>query len=301
MGIATRTKNCLDLSLPSILWKPIVCIRLDRTDLEAVDKRCCQYLDAIADIGKNNSAKLNEENFNEYIFETFTAQSSDGRIVELKAGGKDIPVTWRNRMEFCTLIEQFRLNEFKLQTEAIIRGIAAVVPIQLLYLFTWHEIELCVCGRPGIDLRLLKKHTRYCGVSPTERHIVFFWKVLETFTPEQLTLFIRFVWGRSRLPAANELYTHQFQLQSFTRAMSGFNEQLAPDDFLPQAQTCFFSLALPRYSSPEILKQKLLYAITTCRDIDADFVVPDQGERVMGALDDGDEEETGFNSRYHMT
>lgn len=36
-------------------------------DLEAVDKRCCQYLDAIANNGKN-SAKLSPEAFNEYLY-----------------------------------------------------------------------------------------------------------------------------------------------------------------------------------------------------------------------------------------
>lgn len=101
----------------------------------------------------------------------------------------------------------------------------------------------------------------------------------------------RFVWGRSKLPSPNEFYTAQFQLQSFSREYSSEhhnnnsnsnnsnnknNNNNDPDDFLPEAQTCFFSLALPRYSSPEVMKQKLLYAITTCRDIDADFLVPDQ-------------------------
>ena len=138
-------------------------------------------------------------------------------------------------------------------------------------------------GRAGVDLRLLRKHTRYCGVSPNERHIITFWKVLETFTPEELTLFIRypsrlslpslflppfpsaavplhshlpysannfliffffrFVWGRSKLPSPNEFYTAQFQLQSFSREIS--NENRDPDVFLPEAQTY-----APPYISP---------------------------------------------------
>lgn len=130
-------------------------------------------------------------------------------------------------MEFCTLAEQHRLNEFKLQIEAIMRGVSSVIPIQLLYLCTWQELELRAVGRAGVDLRLLRKHTRYCGVSPNERHVLMFWKVLETFTPEELTLFIRFVWGRSKLPSPNEFYTAQFQLQSFSREMSTENPRIA--------------------------------------------------------------------------
>ncbi len=43
-----------------------------------------------------------------------------------------------------------------------------------------------------------------------------------------------------------------------------------PDAFLPTAQTCFFSLALPRYSCKEVLRDKLLYAIHHAPNMDAD-------------------------------
>jgi len=34
IGIALRTRNSLDVALPSIIWKPLVHQRLDRSDLE---------------------------------------------------------------------------------------------------------------------------------------------------------------------------------------------------------------------------------------------------------------------------
>jgi hypothetical protein len=43
-----------------------------------------------------------------------------------------------------------------------------------------------------------------------------------------------------------------------------------PDDYLPHAQTCFFSLSLPRYSSKEVLRAKLLLAIANSPNMDAD-------------------------------
>lgn len=52
IGISIRTKNNVDLNFPSIIWKPLVCSRLDRTDLEAIDKYCCQFLDSIRNIAK---------------------------------------------------------------------------------------------------------------------------------------------------------------------------------------------------------------------------------------------------------
>ncbi len=44
----------------------------------------------------------------------------------------------------------------------------------------------------------------------------------------------------------------------------------SPDEYLPSAQTCFFSLSLPFYSSKQILREKLLYAIATSPNMDAD-------------------------------
>jgi E3 ubiquitin-protein ligase HERC2 len=43
-----------------------------------------------------------------------------------------------------------------------------------------------------------------------------------------------------------------------------------PDIALPTSHTCFFSLEVPKYSSFEILKEKLKYAISHCQAIDTD-------------------------------
>jgi len=44
-----------------------------------------------------------------------------------------------------------------------------------------------------------------------------------------------------------------------------------PDDLLPQSHTCFFELELPAYSTYDITREKLLYAITECHAIDTDY------------------------------
>ena len=45
------------------------------------------------------------------------------------------------------------------------------------------------------------------------------------------------------------------------------------DKELPTSHTCFFNFVLPRYSSLELLRERLLYAIRQCRSVDADVVV----------------------------
>lgn len=57
-----------------------------------------------------------------------------------------------------------------------------------------------VCGSPDIPLHLLKSVATYKGVEPTSALIQWFWEVMESFSNTERSLFLRFVWGRTRLP-----------------------------------------------------------------------------------------------------
>ncbi len=91
---------------------------------------------------------------------------------------------WENREEYARLVEEYKSNEFKRQLDTLRSGIGVVIPPQLLYLLTWQEMELCLCGRPEVDLELLKKNTTYEGISLESTVITNFWKVLESFSNE---------------------------------------------------------------------------------------------------------------------
>jgi hypothetical protein len=54
------------------------------------------------------------------------------------------------------LVENYRLQEFHVQVEAMLRGLRAIVSSHLLALFTWQELKHRVCGQPQIDIDLLK-------------------------------------------------------------------------------------------------------------------------------------------------
>ena len=51
----------------------------------------------------------------------------------------------------------------------------------------------------------LKRHTQYRqGVDKDSPHIKMFWEVLESFSQADRRLFLRFAWGRERLPLESE-------------------------------------------------------------------------------------------------
>jgi hypothetical protein len=259
MGVAIRGGHTLNLDFPSIVWKPLVGQKIDRSDLRAIDTLCCEVLDKVEKI---DIESVSEETFREYIPYNFVTVSSDGREIELKENGHQIPVTFSNRKEFITLMENFRLKEFETQVNAIREGLATIVPIHLLPLFTWEELELMVCGKRVIDIDYLKENTRYRnGVQASDPHVQMLWEVLQGFSHVERQKFLRFVWGQSRLPYNSEDFKDKFIIENAVR----------DGDFaLPVSHTCFFSLELPKYSSALIMRQKLLYAINEGLPIDND-------------------------------
>uniref|UniRef100_A0A0E9VDF9 HECT domain-containing protein n=1 Tax=Anguilla anguilla TaxID=7936 RepID=A0A0E9VDF9_ANGAN len=82
---------------------------------------------------------------------------------------------------------------------------------------------------------------------------------------------MRFVSGRSRLPANSADISQRFQIMKVDR----------PYDSLPTSQTCFFQLRLPPYSNQPIMAERLRYAINNCRSIDIGqlHALPQRGQR----------------------
>lgn len=121
------------------------------------------------------------------------------------------------------------------QLAATYRGMSAVLPVELFSMFTEVQLEELVCGKPSVDLRVLKKvggavwrmlrwraatdaaaaraqATEYDGVSATDPHIRIFWEVLEDFSQEERMEFVNFVCARSRLPTSADKFPMSFRI-----------------------------------------------------------------------------------------
>jgi len=261
-GIALRTSYTLSLDLPSVVWKHVLAEPVDRSDLEAVDHLCLQALEVIRGTSR--------EEFSEMSDETFTTMLSDGTRVELVEGGASTPVTFANKDEFVARVIRARLYECETQARAMRKGFNDVVPLGMLSMFSWREVERLVCGSPEVDVDALKRHTTYNGnLTATSPVVCMLFKALKSFTNEERQLFLRFVWGRNRLPSHDSEWQQHFVIN--TLRSSNTTDPTASDQLLPVAHTCFFTIDLPDYSSYDILRSKLLFAIVNCQAIDTDF------------------------------
>lgn len=76
--------------------------------------------------------------------------------------------------------------------EVIRRGLASVIPIQLLRLLAWDELEALVCGRKDVDVDLLENCTEYSLCDREDKHVSAFWDVLRSFSAKEKSLFLRY-------------------------------------------------------------------------------------------------------------
>ncbi|KAL1506224.1 hypothetical protein ABEB36_005622 [Hypothenemus hampei] len=257
-GVAIRTKKPLAIPLAPIIWKLIVGEPVTVVDLEDTDSMYMQTLRSLRDIEQSGVTAVN---FHDTIpLQTFEGQNSTGKTVPITHGGENIPLTFENRTQYYEQVIKYRLQEFDLQVAAIREGMSGIIPVPLLSLMTADHLEQLVCGMSHISINVLKKIVRYRELNEDHELVKWLWNILENFTDNERVLFMRFVSGRSRLPANLADLSQRFQVMKVDKAING----------LPTAQTCFFQLRLPPYSSEVVMAEKLRYSINNCRSIDMD-------------------------------
>ncbi|CAM9092811.1 unnamed protein product, partial [Ectocarpus fasciculatus] len=280
VGLAVRSKITIDLPLPSVIWKMVLREPLNVDDIASFDVSAASFvthldlMQAVLPSGSDDSSSPLLEELESLIQDlSWTVVRSDGRTVELVEGGSTKSVTIDNLGYYLSLCVQARLLECAPAVESFRNGFLSVIPESALTLLCWYDLKQIVCGADSIDVSRLQENTEYDDdVTPDDAHIVAFWDVLtNNFTEEEKVMFLRFVWARPSLPPRGAEFSQKLKIQSAV----GEDSDLKPDQYLPKAHTCFFSINLPRYSTKEVLADRLRYAIRNCTEMDADFRLTD--------------------------
>nr|XP_057936938.1 E3 ubiquitin-protein ligase TRIP12 isoform X3 [Doryrhamphus excisus] len=180
--------------------------------------------------------------------------------IELKKGGKDVPVTIYNLEEYLRLVVYWTLNEgVSRQFESFREGFESVFPLHHLQYFYPEELDQLLCGSKSEswDVKTLMECCRPDhGYTHDSRAVRFLFEVLSSFDGEQQRLFLQFVTGSPRLPVGGFRSLNP----PLTIVRKTFESTENPDEFLPSVMTCVNYLKLPDYSSIEIMREKLLTA-----------------------------------------
>lgn len=200
---------------------------------------------------KNYSGNVEELSLN---FTVVNNDFGESQVVELKPGGRDIPVTNSNRISYIHLVADYRLNkQIHRHCQAFRAGLSDVINLEWLRMFDHKELQVLISGALiPVDLDDLRRNTNYSG-GFTEDHpcVHSFWRVVDLFTDTQKRQLLKFVTSCSRPP-----------LLGFKDLEPPFCIHSAgPEDRLPSASTCMNLLKLPEYLDDETMKEKLLYAV----------------------------------------
>ncbi|XP_072307055.1 ubiquitin-protein ligase E3C [Eucyclogobius newberryi] len=229
-----------------------------------------KLLGTSADVDIHHLASLDPEMYRNLLFLksyegdveelglNFTIVNNDlgeAQVVELKTGGKDIPVTTVNRITYIHLVADYRLNkQIRPHCLAFRQGLANVVNLEWLRMFDQQEMQVLISGAyVPICLDDLKQFTNYSGgYTATHPVIQIFWEVVESFTDEEKRKLLKFVTSCSRPP-----------LLGFKELYPAFCIHNGGSDLerLPTASTCMNLLKLPEFCDQHLMRNKLLYAI----------------------------------------
>lgn len=203
-----------------------------------------------------------ENDITDIITETFSIEAEDygeQKVIDLKPGGRDIPVTEENKSEYVRLVVEYRLiNSIQEQLDHFLEGFHDIIPKDVIAIFDEQELELLISGMPDIDFEDWRSNTEYVNYSPSSAQIKWFWRAVRSFDAEEKAKLLQFATGTSKVPL------NGFSRLEGVNGVQKFNIQkdYAGNNRLPSSHTCFNQVDLPEYDSYEQLRTALLTAIT---------------------------------------
>ena len=180
-------------------------------------------------------------------------------VIDLIENGRNIEVNEENKFDYVQKLCYAKLfDTIKPQIESFLKGFYEIIPLKLISIFDYRELELVISGLPTIDIQDLKNNTVYENYNESTPVIKNFWEILEGFDNDERAEFLQFVTGSSKVP-----------LEGFAslQGIGGINKFKIAKVFetnfdrLPTAHTCTNQLDLPEYPSKEILSERLTFAI----------------------------------------
>ena len=177
---------------------------------------------------------------------------------EIVQGGSGVAVNDGNFLEFYWKVFRNYLA-CEQAADAFRSGLEQFVPAKDLAMFDPEELKILLCGEnpapwsPETLAQALHPAHGFTQDSKTFRNLV---QILADFKRGEQEKFVKFVTGSPKLPAGG--------LLNLNPKMTVVKKEDSGDSHLPSVMTCVNYLKVPDYSTFEILKKNLLYAMEEC-------------------------------------
>uniref|UniRef100_A0A3P9K827 HECT and RLD domain containing E3 ubiquitin protein ligase 4 n=1 Tax=Oryzias latipes TaxID=8090 RepID=A0A3P9K827_ORYLA len=246
-GLAIYNLTIVELHFPLALYKKLLKKKPTLDDLKEL----------MPDVGRSLQQLLDytEDDVEETFCLNFTITEENygaTEVHELVPNGEELSVNKGNRQDFVNAYVDYVFNSSVASLfECFYSGFHKVCGGKVLELFQPSELQAMVIGNTNYDWTELEKSTEYKGEYWAEHPTIkLFWEIFHELPLEKKKQFLLFLTGSDRIPILG-MKSLKLVIQP-----TGGGEQ-----FLPVAHTCFNLLDLPKYTSPEALREKLLQAI----------------------------------------
>ena len=196
------------------------------------------------------------------IYFTFDYEGENGRYhqEDLIQNGSNILVTQDNLDEYIDKRIEYYTKSQLSGIREIIRGINTIFPSDYLKIFTSDQLGLLINGTPFIDTDDWRMNTKYKDYQDYDNVIIDFWDIISNLSQEDLSNFLLFCTGSSRVPIGGfkSLESNRGQISKFEIVKTEYYE--GKKNFL-RAHTCFNRLDLPNFPNKETLKEAIKFAL----------------------------------------
>jgi E3 ubiquitin-protein ligase TRIP12 len=140
-----------------------------------------------------------------------------------------------------------------------LEGFNRVFSFSLLDVFDEHEICRILRGDAArLGLKDLSENVQFQhGYNAESREVQMLFETVCDFTTDQQRLLVQFLTGYSQLPIGGLA-----ALDPRLTVAQKFDKNVNPDDELPSVTTCMHYFKVPAYTSKDVMREKLLLAIT---------------------------------------
>ena len=196
------------------------------------------------------------------IYFTFDYEDESGRFQQedLIPNGRNILVTQDNLDEYIDKRIEYYTKSQLSGIKEIIRGINTIFPVDYLKIFSSDQLGLLINGTPFIDTEDWRMNTKYKNYQDYDNVIINFWDIISNLSQEDLSNFLLFCTGSSRVPIGGfkSLESNRGQISPFEIVRTEYYD--GKKNFL-RAHTCFNRLDLPNFPDKEKLNEAVRFAL----------------------------------------
>ncbi|KAG2200418.1 hypothetical protein INT46_002285, partial [Mucor plumbeus] len=247
LGLAVYNSVILDLHFPLALYKKLMDVEVELSDLKRLDPSLGKGLERLLSFDGDIESEYDRP------FQVDIQSFGHIFTCDLKPFGSKTQLNNENRTEFVGLYADFVLSKsVEKQFNAFKEGFNLVCQDSAIKIFRPEEVEQLICGSSDLDFDALETSTVYDGGWTKDSDIIkHFWEIVHSFSYEEKKKLLFFATGSDRAPIGG------LSKLQFVIAKNG-----GDSDRLPTSHTCYNVLLLCEYSSKEKLKERLLTSIS---------------------------------------